>query len=314
LKKKDRFPESTWRWQSDEEFREWVQPHAINEVRYVAQSYRLFSFAECAHKVYSNFESLKSSNERLRGLLELKETNRNLEKARRVAIDICHHGEMLLVWQRRLAMGEGGYGFVHGKEAIEHFKHQTGNPSTYSDLHQLVEDVDGLISMFYELELEDSKFLVADLDLPEVLKDDFYLARDLFSVGFDDVGLFICGRGLEATLRRILEERHVVITKTRKGKKLTISPTEAQLYDVVEVFDRLHWHKKNARFASKEMTRILHWLREARNAPAHPQQQSPGPSSKPRDLAVVVVNAANSLWQTHDSQRSERLRRKTIDL
>jgi hypothetical protein len=73
------------------------------------------------------------------------------------------------------------------------------------------------------------------IDLP-----DFRSARNLFSVGFDDVGLFLLERGLEGVLREITEVRHLAFEA--KGK--TIPATEADFYDLIEVIWQVRWKTK----------------------------------------------------------------------
>lgn len=41
------------------------------------------------------------------------------------------------------------------------------------------------------------------------LEADFRLARNLFSIGFDEVGVLIAGRGLEGVLRKVAAMRKI---------------------------------------------------------------------------------------------------------
>jgi hypothetical protein len=115
-----------------------------------------------------------------------------------IAIDICHYGELLLLFQRRLAVGMGAYGFLHGKDAIEHAAHPLSSHTSRRDLEQLSTDVGELLAAFDTALREDARLLVDSVsNLPENLKKDFRTGRDLCSVGFEDVALMVCGRGLK---------------------------------------------------------------------------------------------------------------------
>src|SRR5262245_65585889 len=56
--------------------------------------------------------------------------------------------------------------------------------------------------VLFPIKAED-RFIVGVLDLPPSLESDFRTSRNLFSIGFDEVGLLIAGRRLEGVLRKI---------------------------------------------------------------------------------------------------------------
>ena len=76
-------------------------------------------------------------------------------------------------------------------------------PARRLDVERLARDADELIDGFFEQEREDERFLSLPFHIPVEIRREFHLASGLFSVGFDEVGLFACGRGLEAAVKLI---------------------------------------------------------------------------------------------------------------
>lgn len=79
---------------------------------------------------------------------------------------------------------------------------------------------------------EDEQLLIDGLDLPEELTYDFRLARNVFSIGLDEVGLFVAGRGLEKVLRRIARGRKIAVVVRTKQKPAA----EPDFYDLIEAY------------------------------------------------------------------------------
>jgi len=296
---------SSWRWDSDEEFRANTNPQHINPVRHVWNYERLYSFAQCAREMYKDLAELRDANEQLAQALEATSRRGDLSDVHEIALDVCHHGEKILLFQKRLALSDSAYGFLTSKDAIEHAAHHPDHKASFIDFEHLRRDTDVLLQGFLELEREDVEYLVKNLDLPDDICREFRLARDLFSVGFDDVGLFVTGRGLEAVARRIVRERAVQI-RSRAGDA---PACEAQLHDVVEAMGKLRWNDDGSHFVSKEHVRSLQWLREVRNGTAH---SNDGTDVEPREFAPVVATATNKLWSLHEANRSRQLQDSTI--
>ncbi len=152
---------SSWRWAKTEDFIENVHPHALNEVNHVRNQRVFYCFAELCQELFDHVARLRQSLARLR-LLLADSRDFNVECLNE-AIDICHHGESMLLLQRRLAIGMGAYAFLHGKEGIEHAAHELSKPTSRHDLEQLCEDTEELITAFDAALHEDSKFLVDDV-------------------------------------------------------------------------------------------------------------------------------------------------------
>ena len=136
----------------------------------------------------------------------------------------------------------------------------------------------------------EDEFIVSSIELPDPLEADFRLARNLFSVGFDEVGLLIAGRGLEGVLRKIADVRNISLET--KGKSVPAS--EVDLYDLIETMYQLRWKTQRTRLISPEIKALLHYLRTIRNTGAHPS----GARSvvNLREKAVLVAATANRLW------------------
>lgn len=301
---------SSWRWDSDDEFKKWVHPDFLNPVEHVRHSYVLYSFAQCARELYKDLAELLWKVRDLETLLNQKATSQMTDHATkpamRLAMEICYLGEHILLFQKRLAQSNHAYGFKHAKDAIYQELHprEASSPNELKRLHeleQLVEDTRKLIEGFNELEQADSEFLVHNLNLPDVLEQDFRLARDLFSVGFDEVGLLVAGRGLEGVLRRILAERHISV-----GPRARLA-ADADLHDIIETLKQLRWQTDGTRFLTRDAVQILHWLRTTRNVGAHSQTRAPSMLGSPRELALVISQSAEQLWALHKDKRRKRL-------
>jgi hypothetical protein len=299
---------SSWRWDSDDEFRKWVYPDFLNPVELVRHSYVLYSFAQCARDLYKDLAELDQKVGDLETLLKSNTAQQlpaeAIETALEIAMEVCYAGEHMLLFQKRLAQSNHAYGFKHAKDAIHREMHprETSTPNDVKrlrELRQLVDDTRKLLAGFNELEQSDQGFLVQYMDLPDFLEQDFRMARDLFSVGFDEVGLLIAGRGLEGVLRRILTDRHISV-----GSR---PASDAELHDVIETLERLRWQADRTRFLPRVAVQILHWLRTTRNVGAHAQTKGLGTLGEPRDLALVIAKSADQLWALHKSNRRKRL-------
>ena len=122
-------------------------------------------------------------------------------------------------------------------------------------------------------------------------ESDFRLARNLFSVGFDEVGLLMAGRGLEGVLRKIAVVRKISLEV--KGKPVPASETD--LSDLIQTMYQLHWKTERTRLISAETRALLHYLRALRNSGAHAVDGTRSEVSL-REKAVLIAETANRLW------------------
>ena len=274
----------------------------INRVRYVYNHEVIYSAAENIEELVYNLRHLRDGNHGLAKLLEAKGSKSNFEKAHKVAVGVCHYGELPLLHQRWLAIDLASAGFLNAKEAISHAAHEFHRDTAYYDLRTLHESVNEMLAVHDRFLTDRSGYLVYDIhDLPKPLQKDFREARDLFSLGFDEMGLFACGRGLEMVARAILGERSVKIMS--KGRETKAS--EADLYSVIECMDHLRW-VDGSRFVGKKTSQLLHWVRMVRNEAAHPSDSD----MEARQIAPLVAKAAMSLWIEHSSHKDRALQEK----
>jgi hypothetical protein len=148
---------------------------------------------------------------------------------------------------------------------------------------------------------DDEKFLVYNLDLPSELESDFRQARNLFSIGLDDVGVFIVGRGLEMTLRSIAKKRSIMISRRNQ-----IEPaSEADLFDLIEAMASLRWKRTASKLITTETKALLHYLRVLRNSSAHPILQGNRSAIGAREIASLATETASRLWKDATTTRAK---------
>lgn len=116
-----------------------------------------------------------------------------------------------MLYHKRLAKSDSAYGFLHQHDILEHWERYKTVGRISREIDQLVTDTNELLTGYYQIKESDERFLTYDLDLPPELEAEFRLVRNLFSVGFDEVGVLISGRGLEGVLRRVAQLRKIMI-------------------------------------------------------------------------------------------------------
>ncbi len=223
----------------------------------------------------------------------------NLQSAKALATELIHYGDELLLYHKRLAIGSGAYGFLHQHDIAEHFA-RYHDVRIARELDQLARDTDDLLRAYDRLVEEDPRLLLDRLSLPDDLAADFRLTRNLFSVGFDDVGILIAGRGLEGVLRAIARARKIMILV--KGKAEPVYDADA--YDIIEALSHVRWKASGVRLLDRETKALLHYLPTKRNGGAHPQTAAGIPAASPRETAVIITDVANNLWRSVTTTRA----------
>lgn len=213
---------------------------------------------------------------------------------------MVYAGEELLLYHKRLTKSDASYGFLHQHDILEHWERYEKTGRIAMEIHQLMKDVDELLDGYGSLIQADDRFIVDHLDLPASLESEFRLARNLFSVGFDDVGLHVAGRGLEGVLRRIADVRKISLDV--KGKQSPAS--DADVYDLIEAMFRIRWKTRGTRLITPETKALLHYLRTLRNSSAHATRGMSTPIVNPRETAIVVAETANRLWHAVTTTRA----------
>ena len=292
-----------WLWDSWEEFVENVQPVLLKGRGAFGLAQR-DTWAENERRLT---EALQRLSDAVNALIELgfeggfqfpTDEPENLGEVRQLLIKAIDSGERLLLLNRRLATSDAACGFLSQHDMLEHWQRYSADHRILMEVNRFVEDAGQLIYGHHEIVRSDEGFLLSDLDLPSELEADFRLARNLFSVGFEEVGMLIAGRGLEGVLRQIAKNRKLSIEAGKKREPAH----EAYTANLIEALYRVRWKVKGDRLITKETRALLHFLRTIRNANAHPHGLNR--SANPRETAILVAGTANRLWKETSNSRA----------
>jgi hypothetical protein len=292
-----------WLWESWDEYVKWCNPSGIRRGTFNLS--RSQTELASAKELLDSLEELTTETNELREMgftaeSKLRDYDATLiDKAWNHVIKVVYSGETLLLYHKRLAQSESAYGFLHQNSILEHWDRYAAGERILSEIQQLVQDVDELLDGYQRLEREDERLLLHNMDLPKELEGDFRLARNLFSVGIDEVALFIAARGLERVLRKIAHDRK--ITLEVKGKQEPAS--ESDLHDLIETMSRIRWKVKRTPLISKETRTLLQYIRTVRNSGAHRGEQDTETENL-RHTASIIARTANRLWNTVSNSKA----------
>jgi hypothetical protein len=293
-----------WVWASWKEFAEQIQPVAIQQgrFRHASQATELEQLKELleahhtlegANRALTHFEFGKRIHTSALDAATLHQT-------RNLVIEAVYAGEALLLFHKRLALTEASYGFLHSNDILDHWDRYVAIERVAYEVDRLTKDVQQLLEGYDRLLREDERFLTSNLDLPEELQSDFLLARNVFSIGLDDIGLFLAGRGLEKVLRRIAKDRKIEIIVNKKQKPAD----QIEFYNLIEVLSRVNWKVRQTPLIAKDVKHLLHFLRELRNRGAH-KGETAASIEGAREKATVVASTANKLWNEVHGDRAK---------
>src|ERR1700733_2619259 len=301
-----------WLWKSGEEYVDIVRPVAVDSPQRVRLSQRQ-SWFEAERSLYKAVQDLEEKSQALRqlgfrGKVDVGPGHDHalVERAQPLVSEAVYSGEELLLYHKRLAQSKAAYGFLHQHSLPNHWGRYAKTHRIVLEIKRFMSDVDDLLQGFDAMAEAEDEFIVGSIDLPALLESDFRLARNLFSVGFDEVGLLIAGRGLEGVLRRIAEERNISFEE--KGKPVPAS--EIDLHDLIETMYQLRWKLKRTRLISPETRALLHYLRTLRNSGAHPATGA-APEVNVREKALLLAETASRLWN-EVSKTKARLHPKVV--
>jgi hypothetical protein len=292
-----------WLWESWEEFVKYVQPVAVQcgRFQHACRATELELLGELSEAV----RDLRKANAALATLgFDGKRTKQpkdeaRMHEARNEVINAVYAGEALLLLHKRLTLNDASYGFLHAHDILEHWDRYAATTRIEGEIHQLTKDVDLLLHGYDRLVREDERLLIDELKLPEELTCDFKIARNLFSIGLDDIGLFLTGRGLEKVLRRIARDRKIVIVRKKP------EPAEdAEFYDLIEALSRVRWKTRKVPLIVAETKALLHYLRSIRNRGAHKGQHGSEVEGA-REKACVIAKTAARLWDDVHGNRAQ---------
>ena len=294
-----------WLWNSWEEFVKECNPVGIR--RGTFHQCQTDTGLESARHLLESFSKLTEACEELKNL-GFKGQNFPSPKydaawvshVNQQVMEAIYAGEELLLYHKRLAQSDAAYGFLHSNELLDHWDSYVGGNRIVYEVQKLVDDINKLVAGYRHMEREDERLLLEELELPKALEEDFRLARNLFSIGFDEVGLLIAARGLEKVIRRIASDRHIQITIGPK----TEPATEADLHDLIEAMARVRWKVKGTALITKETRTLLQYVRTVRNSGAHVGTQDEG-TEQLRRTASIIAHAANRLWKSVSTNRAK---------
>ena len=285
-----------WFWNSFDEYERHVNPFFKED----GGVFRFAAIQSWAEHEGERVKAIEAANEGI-NLLEETKLDRLTPKTSRKRWDAAHEAasrlvyamETLLAYDKRLGETRETSDFAHHKDEVlrnwERYENTDYLCHSIADLHR---SSCRILEVERNLALCDERFLVGDLSLPESLLLDFKLARDLFSVGFDEPGAFFAGRGLEGVIRDALRKQRIEFDSKPAWKE--------DFYILIKVLHRLEWKRDGSSICDKNLHNLLQLLRSLRNSGAHPGGQNPNP----REIAKLTVEAANSLYT--DFGRSRR--------
>lgn len=236
-----------------------------------------------------------------------EDTDSAPRSARGICIDLCHHGEEVLMYAKGLAQSHEADDFLHEKDILEHWDRYEGSDRIHDEINELVAATWTLCNGLHNAITGTEEFLLdqLDRDFPDVLKRDFIVARDQFSVGLEEAGFLSAGRGLEGVLRAVAQKKLLLI-ETRGVLK---PAAEEDFFDLIECLSRTRWRTDKSPIISQRIKSLLHHIRTSRNAVAHPVTIPI--EENWRELAVIVTSNANRIWKV-GQRRYAGLREKKI--
>jgi hypothetical protein len=292
-----------WLWTSWEEFSEFVHPVSVNRgLFHITRRHSCFQNQQALYEAVTEIETamrelhslgFEGADQRMRTI-----GTPVLATAKGVAMGLIRAGEEVMLYHKPLASGMAAYGFLHSHDLMEHWE-RYGPGRVPREIDQLLADTQDLLTGYRQWIEENENFLVDELRLPPELEVDFRIARDLFSVGFDEAGLLIAGRGLEGTVRTVAKKRRIQLQLKSKAVPLA----EARFADLIDGMAQLRWKQSAKQLITSDTTALLHFLRNIRNGGAHPTTEARKLATKPRDTARLIAQTASHLWEEIGNSR-----------
>lgn len=273
-----------WFWDSYKEYAEHINPIYRDELG-VLRYQSLQSWAEHEVDRLLMLGEVKKRLDEVKRFLGNSKFPRNAEKAHDLLCPMVCAAENMLAYDRRLGQTREASDFAHAKdELLRNWDRFLRKPYQGQCISRLVMTTERMLEILWARTEEDRDFLVGNLSLPDSLMKDFRSARDLFSIGFEEQGAFVAGRGLEGILQETLRRKKI----TYKGK-----PAQDEKFStMLEVLDRLRWKSGGGQVIAGSERTLLHLLREHRNIGGHPK----GESKTPREVATLTVHVAQDLY------------------
>jgi hypothetical protein len=277
-------------WQSFEEYKKAVLPRFVNQGHFSqARSATAFGMLQHLHERATHLSTLIPILTEMHSKLFLDgATPYPLLPAITMAVE---DGEYVLLCYPRLTGGRPFHRFVTATDIIDGFADDPIEEQRWA-LGAFLQACRDLLADLAAMAEDDVSFLVSELKVPDNLASDFYLARDLFSVDLDGVGVLVAARGLEGVLRRVAEWQQITLV-TGRGQQRAC---DAEMRDVIEVMHHARWKATKRALISTEMKGLLHYLRAVRNSDAHSSPERPTRAAA-RETASLIAKAANDVWR-----------------
>jgi hypothetical protein len=286
-----------WLWESWEEYVKRCHPAGIR-----SGSFNLSYRSTGLESTRLLLESVDNLREASGALIDLGFRRQNtalpkldaalVRSAREQVINAVYAGETLLLHHKRLALSELASSFLSENELLDHWERYATGPRIIHEIQEFARAVTELLEGYERLAREDELLLLDDLDLPQHLEEDFRLSRDLFSLGFDEVGLFVAARGLEKVLRRIAHGRKITLINGKKSEPASA----ATLHDLIETMAQVRWKVKGTPLLTKETKMLLEYVRTVRNSGAH-AGSSDLETENLRHTASIIARSAQLIWK-----------------
>jgi|UniRef100_A0AAT9JAJ1 hypothetical protein len=294
-------------WNSFDEFKNYVNPYFIDH-----RGPYDGMMVECLFNNMMNltkhflefYDSVEKLERLVRSQPEGERWNKDiLTKTLDLVETISSLAEYIFLYFPELAKSRYAYDFLYAKDLHLHWERYSQTRRIEREIKEYLRAAKKLLDGFYELTEEFNRFLMDEIkDLPPDLQKDFRVARDLFSVGMEEQGVFAALRGLEGVLRRISKNLGVTITKKGKDKQEPLH--EQSLADLTGGLYRVRWKDNSERVITQEIKSLVDFLRNLRNKRAHPDD-SPDIVDNWREIAITTARAANKLWKISKGGKRE---------
>lgn len=306
-----------WLWPSLQRFRDVVVPHfveAAGPFRWCAQLTAAQLERQIAEETAHLEEALEVLGKMGLSVHALRPGWLSEDQASEAKMQLCiagHAGESLLLLDRRLALTEGGSGFVGETYLLGEWDRYGKEGRLVIEIPRFVKAGQSLLQEVDRLATSDAEFLVRDLDLPDGPMADFLVARDLFSIGQEEYALLACARGLERTLVQIVPRSTRRVHGYAGAKGVPRDPEESTLHQLVEQLDELVWKTSGRPVLDKQTRALLVWVTRIRNACAHGRESAEQTAESAPEKAILIATVARNLWRQASSDKAVR-RRKPV--
>ena len=291
-----------WLWASREEYENYVRPVIYREHKRF-DHLMSYPWAMMEEIICNSSRLIEKHRDSIADLLNNNDDINNkklINSLKEMVIILIDSGERLLFFHKRLALDSRSNSFLQDKDMIEHWDRYIQSERIFEEAARMCIVAEDLLDGYHTIAAEDGNFLITPMNIPKDILKDFNLAKNLFSVGFDEIGLLIASRGLENALRIVAENKRIEI----QFKNNKLPAYEADMHDVIETLYRIRWRATKRRMISLETRNLLHYLRSIRNSSAHSYKGKSNAIISPRETAIIVAETARDIWKESSRPRA----------